>query len=123
MPAMPPPRITTVLPAPTFDGQSPGRGEAIRPGGGGGAGGFIGAPGAADDDPQALSDVPIPIAAIVRSIAELPTARPMEVRNSRLARLVFFVGMILSAALADSSRGVEQQTCSVDRSADAVRSP
>lgn len=100
---MPPPRIATVLPAPTLAGQSPGRGEAIRPGGGGGAGGLIGAPGAADDDPQALNEEPMPIAAIVLSIAELPTARPIEVRNSRLARLAFFVVIILSAALAQSS--------------------
>lgn len=96
MPAIPPPRITTDLPTPTFAGQSPGRGDTIRPCGGGGAGGFVGAPGAADEDPQALSDVPMPIAIIVRSIAELPTARPIEVRKSRLAMLVFFEVIFLS---------------------------
>lgn len=85
MPAMPPPRITTDLPAPTLPGQSPGRGDCIPGGGGGGggAGGFGAAAGAAEDDPQAASEVPIPIAAIVRSIAELPTALPIAVRNSR----------------------------------------
>jgi hypothetical protein len=53
-------------------------------GGGGEGGGELGAaPGAADDDPQLASEVPIPIAAIVLNIAELPTARPTAVRNSR----------------------------------------
>jgi len=52
-------------------------------GGGGGAGGFGALPGAAVDDPQLASDVPIPIAAIVWSNAELPAALPMAVRNSR----------------------------------------
>ena len=52
-------------------------------GGGGGDGGLGDEPGAAEDDPHALSEVPIPIAAIVRNIAELPTALPTAVRNSR----------------------------------------
>jgi hypothetical protein len=68
--------MTKDLPPPTF-GQSPGRGDC-KPGGGGG-GGF----GAADDDPQLASEVPMPIAAIVLNIAELPTALPTAVRNSR----------------------------------------
>jgi hypothetical protein len=72
--------MTTDLPTPTF-GQSPGRGDC-KPGGGGG-GGFDAVPGAADDDPQLASEVPMPIAAIVLNIAELPTARPTAVRNSR----------------------------------------
>jgi hypothetical protein len=42
-------------------------------------------PGAADEEPQADNDVPMPIAAIVRNMAELPTARPIEVRKSRRA--------------------------------------
>jgi len=50
---------------------------------GGGAGGFGAIAGAAEDDPQLASDVPIPIAAIVLNIAEPPTALPMAVRNSR----------------------------------------
>lgn len=54
-------------------------------------------PGAADDEPQAVSDVPMPIAAIVRSIAELPTARPIDVRKSRLAIPLFFVGISFPA--------------------------
>ena len=87
--------MTTFFPMPTFDGQSPGRGESGRPGGGGGGAG--GNPGAAEEDPQALRVVPIPIAIIVRSIAELPTARPIEVRKSRLAMLVFFAVIFLLA--------------------------
>jgi len=65
---------------PTF-GQSPGRGDC-NPGGGGG-GGFGAVPGAAEDEPQLASEVPMPIAAIVLNIAELPTALPTAVRNSR----------------------------------------
>jgi hypothetical protein len=91
---MPAPRIATVFPTPTFGVQSPGRGDAGRPGGG--AGGLVGAPAAADDDPQAPSVVPMPMAAIVRSTAELPTARPMEVRKSRRAMLAFLLGIFLS---------------------------
>ena len=98
MPAIPPPSIATDVPLPTLDNQSPGRGETIPSGGGGdGAGGLAGAPGAADDDPQAFNVVPIPIAAIVRNIAELPTARPIEVRKSRLAMVLFFVVIFSSA--------------------------
>jgi len=55
-------------------------------GGGGGAAGFGAVPEAAEDDPQLASDVPIPIAAMVLNIAELPTALPMAVRNSRRRR-------------------------------------
>lgn len=87
MPAIPPPRITTDVPAPTFAGQSPGRGDGNEPGGGGGAGGAggAGAPGAADEEPQPARVEPIPMAAIVFSIAEPPTARPIDARKSRLA--------------------------------------
>ncbi len=87
MPAMPPPRITTEVPAPTLAGQSPGRGDGMPPAGGGeGAGGGAGgAPGDADDDPQAVSVVPMPMAAMVFSMAEPPTARPTAARKSRLA--------------------------------------
>ena len=88
--------MATDLPAPTFASQSPGLGEITCPGGGGGAGGLIGAPGAAEEDPQAFRVVPMPIATIVRSIAELPTARPIEVRKSRLAMLLFFEVILLS---------------------------
>jgi hypothetical protein len=88
--------MTTVLPLPTLVNQSPGLGETIPTGGGGdGAGGLTGAPGAAEDDPQAFKVVPIPIAIIVRSIAELPTARPIDVRKSRLAILLFFEVILL----------------------------
>ena len=64
-----------------FAGQSPGRGDVNR-----GAGGD-GAPGAdaADEEPQAEIEVPIPIAAMARNIAEPPTALPMAARNSRRA--------------------------------------
>lgn len=86
---MPPPSITTDLPTPAFPGQSPGRGEGGLPGGGGGGSGGGGEPGDADDEPQAASEVLIPIAAIVRSIAELPTAFPIAVRNSRRAIFSF----------------------------------
>jgi hypothetical protein len=72
--------MTTDFPTPTF-GQSPGRGDC-KPGGGGG-GGFGAMPGAAEDEPQLASEVPMPIAAIVLNIAELPTALPTAVRNSR----------------------------------------
>ena len=75
----------TLLPTPMFPGQSPGRGDIMRPGGGGGGIGFLDS---ADEEPQALSVVPIPMAAIVRSIAEPPTARPTEARKSRLAMRV-----------------------------------
>jgi hypothetical protein len=57
----------------------------------------MGGPLAAEDDPQAFSVVPIPIAAIVLSIAELPTARPIEVRKSRLAMPLFFIAMFVPA--------------------------
>jgi len=73
---MPPPRMTTDLPIPMLAGQSPGRGDRMRNIEGGGGGGLGAAPGAADDDPQLASEVPIPIAAIVLNIAELPTALP-----------------------------------------------
>lgn len=89
IPAIPPPKIVTVLPAPALPGQSPGRGDCKPPAGGGGGGGGGGPPppGAdcAEDDPHAASDVLIPIAAIVRNIAEPPTALPIAVRNSRRA--------------------------------------
>ena len=82
MPAMPAPRITTDLPLPTLAGQSSGRGELGRGGGGGeGAGGWVGFD-AADDEPQAATEVLIPRASIARSIAEPPAALPIEVRNS-----------------------------------------
>lgn len=77
--------MTTDVPLPTVAGQSPGRGDAKRPGGGAGAGGGSGREDAADEEPQAFNVVPIPSAAIVRSIAEPPTARPTEARKSRLA--------------------------------------
>lgn len=84
---MPPPRIVTVLPAPTLAGQSPGLGDMSLPGGGGGAGGAGGwaGPDDAEDEPQAARDVVMPMAAIVRSTAEPPTVRPIAVRNSRRA--------------------------------------
>ena len=87
MPAMPAPSTMTDLPLPTLAGQSPGRGDINRPGGGGGG---TGREGAADEEPQAFKAVPMPIAAIVRSIAEPPTARPTEARKSRLAIRVGF---------------------------------
>ena len=63
----------------------------MRPGGGGGGGGGAGGePAAAEDEPQLASDVPMPMASIVRSIAEPPTARPTEVKKSRLASRVRF---------------------------------
>jgi len=80
--------MVTDRPLPTFAGQSPGRGEINADGGGGGgggAGGFVATPDAADDDPQLAVDAPRPIAIIVLSSAELPAARPIAVRNSRLA--------------------------------------
>lgn len=85
IPAIPPPRMTTDFPAPTLASQSPGRGDCIPgdEGGAGGGGGLGAAPGAADDAPQLASEVPMPIAAIVLNIAELPTALPTAVRNSR----------------------------------------
>jgi hypothetical protein len=49
----------------------------------GGSGGFGAVPGAAEDEPQLASEVPMPIATIVLNIAELPTALPTAVRNSR----------------------------------------
>lgn len=84
MPAIPPPRITTDLPAPTLGGQSPGRGDIILGGGGGFGAGGLGA-GAAEEEPQAATVDAIPIAAIARNIADPPTALPMAVRNSRRA--------------------------------------
>jgi hypothetical protein len=88
---MPPPRIATVLPTPTFGGQSPGRGDKGLPGGGGGAGGTGGDELAADDEPQADSVLVMPIAAIALSIAEPPTARPIDSRNCRLAIGLSFI--------------------------------
>ncbi|MDH3988723.1 MAG: hypothetical protein OEV34_06330, partial [Gammaproteobacteria bacterium] len=85
--------MTTDFPAPTLPGQSPGLGDGIPPGCGG-AGGAGGAPGAAEDDPQAARDVPIPIAAMVLSIAEPPTARPIDARKSRLAIRVVFKSIL-----------------------------
>lgn len=77
--------MTTLLPAPTFGGQSPGRGDAGR-GAGGGEGGGTGVAGvAADEEPQPAAALAIPIAAMARNMAEPPTARPMEARNSRRA--------------------------------------
>ena len=84
---MPAPSTTTDLPLPTLAGQSPGRGDINLPGGGGGGSGRAGA---ADEEPQAFKVVAMPIAVIVRSIAEPPTARPMETRKSRLAIRVGF---------------------------------
>lgn len=85
MPAIPAPRIATDLPTPTFAGQSPGRGDGTTGSGFGGGFGLPGPTGAAAEEPQLEIDVLTPIAAIVLNIAELPTARPIEVRNSRLA--------------------------------------
>jgi hypothetical protein len=68
---------------------------------GGGGGGLDAAPGAADDDPQLESEVPIPIAAIVLNIAELPTALPTAVRNSR-RRMSFRSDVMPSPALSAS---------------------
>ena len=82
MPAMPPPRIATVVPTPTLAGQSPGRGDCSDDGGGGETGGL---PGAADDDPQPGNAVEIPSAVITRSIADAPTDLPIVARNSRRA--------------------------------------
>ena len=87
---MPAPRIVTVLPLPTFGGQSSGLGESDRCGGGGrGDDG-----GAADEDPQAENVDPILIAAITRSIAEPPTALPIALRNSRRAISCFLTDII-----------------------------
>ena len=73
----------TDFPAPTFAGQSPGRGDVIRgAGGGGGEGAGAGAP---DEEPHADMDVAMPIAAMARNIAPPPTALPTEARNSRRA--------------------------------------
>ena len=78
--------MTTDVPAPTLAGQSPGLGDGMPPGGGaGGGGGGGGDPGAADDDPQPATVLPIPIANMVRNMAEPPTARPTDARKSRLA--------------------------------------
>lgn len=80
---MPAPRITTDFPAPILGGQSPGRGDIEGCDGGG----IVGRAGgdAADDEPHAETAVPIPIASIVRNMAEPPTALPTAVRNSRRA--------------------------------------
>lgn len=80
---MPAPSMTTDLPAPTFAGQSPGRGERVNAGGGVLPDGGDDAPPDADDDPQAARLPPRPMAAMVRSIADVPAARPMDARNSR----------------------------------------
>lgn len=84
--------MATVLPTPTLAGQSPGRGDTNPPAGGGpgGGGGLppVG-PDWADEEPHAASELLIPMAAIVRNIAELPTAFPIEVRNSRRAMRFF----------------------------------
>lgn len=98
---MPAPRITTELPAPLFAGQSPGRGDAVL--GGGGAGGS-GATGAADDDPHDETDVVMPIADIARSIAELPTVRPMAVKKSRRANFGSFSANFPPLKVFDRSR-------------------
>jgi hypothetical protein len=70
---------------PALAGQSPGRGDGMAAGGLGGGFGLPGIAGAADEEPQLASDVPIPIAAIVFNMAELPTARPIDVKKSRRA--------------------------------------
>ncbi|MED5460981.1 MAG: hypothetical protein VYC03_00080, partial [Pseudomonadota bacterium] len=92
IPAIPPPRITTDVPAPTFAGQSPGRGEGSPPGGGGGAGG--GGAGDAEEDaeeePHADSVVLIPKAAMICNMADPPTALPIDARKSRLAIRILF---------------------------------
>jgi hypothetical protein len=85
--------MTTLLPAPTLDGQSPGRGDCSLVRGGGTT-----APGAADEDPQEAADKPRPIAAMVRNIAALPASRPIDVRNSRRAMLFFLPDVMLSPA-------------------------
>jgi hypothetical protein len=50
---------------------------------------------AADDEPHADKDELMPSAAIVRSIADPPTALPMEVRNSRRAIFCSFACIFL----------------------------
>jgi hypothetical protein len=87
--------MVTERPLPTLAGQSPGRGEINAEGGGGGAGGLATTPGAADDDPQLVVAAPRPIAIIVLSIAELPAARPIAVRKSRLARRFLFTAIAM----------------------------
>jgi len=72
------------VPAPTLAGQSPGRGDGSMPGGGG-AGGGGAPPGEAEEEPQADNVEPMPMAAIVLSMAEPPTALPIDARKSRLA--------------------------------------
>ncbi len=81
------------------------------PGGDGGSGGFGAAPGAADDEPQAASEVPIPIAAIVRNIAEPPTALPMAVKNSRrrMSRRSDVMPSLVLLALAVSRESLAKQ--------------
>jgi hypothetical protein len=73
-----------------FGGQSSGRGESERCGGGGcGDDG-----GAADEDPQAGNVEAIPIAAITRNIVEPPTALPIALRNSRRAIWCFLKDIV-----------------------------
>ena len=86
---MPAPRMTTDFQAPMSCGQSPGRGDADRGTGGDGVPGAE----AADEEPQAEIDVPMPIAAIARNIAEPPTALPMAARNSRRGMPRYLSGM------------------------------
>lgn len=88
---MPPPRIATVFPTPTFAGQSPGRGDVIIGAGGGGGGGAGGLTGAAEDEPQADSEDPMPSAVMARNIAEPPTDRPIALRNSRRPMFAFVI--------------------------------
>lgn len=98
---MPPPSMTTDLPTPALPGQSPGRGEGGLPVGGGGGGGGL-PPGAdcAEEEPHAASDVLMPIAAIVRNIPALPTALPIDVRNSRRAIFGSLLVIVVSDSLA-----------------------
>ena len=67
----------------------------MTPGGGGGGDGTGLGTGAAEDEPQADRDVPMPSAAIARSIADPPTALPIEARNSRRAILGSFACIFL----------------------------
>jgi hypothetical protein len=78
-------------------------------GGFGGGFGLPGIPGAADEEPQLASDVPMPIAAIVFNMAELPTARPIDVRKSRRA-IRFCVGFIGSYLIC-CNRGINSDRC------------
>ena len=84
--------MATVFPIPTLAGQSPGLGDMIGFGVGGGGVGLLDPP-AAEEEPQLVDAVAMPIATMVRSIAVLPTALPTEVRNSR--RAILFLAKVI----------------------------